>query len=205
MAKDRQSTKKLVKMEVMFLTTFIALIVGFVGGIVFSAFKMEDSIPSTPSMMSSETSEAQQAVTPEQAKEIENLENDALQSPENADAWIALGNACYDYSQPEKAIQAYETALKLQPDNADVWTDAGVMYRRMGDSENAAAFFEKAQEVSPGHEMSLLNAGVVKLHDLNDPEGALVAWEKLLQINPTATTAGGMPIRDFVQALKNQQ
>ena len=205
MVKDSRNTKKLVKMEMVLLISFIALIAGFLGGIIFSAFKMDNSIPPTSVMVSSEAPATQQAFTPEQAEEITNLENAALESPENANAWIALGNACFDYNQPGKAIQAYETALKLQPENADVWTDAGIMYRSIGDSEKAVAFFEKAQEVSPGHEMSLLNTGVVRLHDLNDQAGALVAWEKLLQINPAATTAGGMPIRDFVKALKNQQ
>jgi cytochrome c-type biogenesis protein CcmH/NrfG len=205
MEKGSQSSKKLVKMETVLLVSFITLIVGFVGGIVFSAFKMGNSIPSSAGMVSPEAQETRQTLTPEQMEEISNLEDAARQSPENAKAWIALGNASYDYNLPEKAIEAYETALALQPANADVWTDTGIMYRRKGDPEKAVALFEKAQEVSPGHEMSLLNAGIVRLHDLDDPAGALIAWEKLLEINPAATTAGGMPIRDFVDALKTQQ
>lgn len=192
-------------METAIMVSFITLVAGFVGGVVFSAYKMETSLPTPSAVMVAGESETEPELTADQEKKIEALERAAAETPKNPDAWIALGNACFDYNLPEKAIVAYETALKLQPDNADVWTDVGIMYRRMGDSEKAVTAFEKAQDVSPGHEMSLLNMGIVRLHDLNDSAGALTAWQKLIQIDPSATTASGMPIWEIVDALKSQQ
>jgi tetratricopeptide (TPR) repeat protein len=206
MKKSRQETKKFVKLETTLLLSFITLVIGFVGGVVFSAYKMETTIHSHPStnLASPDATFEQPFLTAEQEEELRQLEKAAADSPDNPLMWISVGNACFDFNLPEKAIQAYQTALELQPENANVWTDLGIMYRRIGDSEKAVAIFEKAQKIHPGHEMSLLNIGIVRLHDLNDQEGALNAWEKLLQINPDATTAGGMPIRDFVGALKDQ-
>lgn len=204
MEKNSTGTKKLVKFESAILGAFIALAVGFVGGIVFSAFKMESSTSETPVMMSADETHTHEALSSEQADQIAALEKAAAQTPENAEGWIVLGNACYDFGLTEKAIHAYETALEHQPDNADVWTDLGVMYRQNGEPEKAVASFEKAQSVSPGHEVSLFNKGVVLMHDMNDMAGAMAAWEELLKINPDATTPGGMPIKDLVEKMKGQ-
>lgn len=202
MEKDSSDKKKLVKFESVILTAFIALVVGFVGGIVFSAFKMEGSPAGT--MVSTGESMIQEGLTDDQAEEVAALENAAAQDPENAEGWIVLGDACFDFGLTEKAVHAYETALKYEPENADVWTDLGVMYRRNGEPEKAVSSFEKAQAVSPGHEVSLFNKGLVMMHDLNDMDGAMAAWEKLVKINPAAMTPNGMSIKDLVEKMKAQ-
>ena len=40
------------------------------------------------------------------------------------------------------------------------------------------------------------------MYDLNDPKGAIAAWDELLAINPEAKTASGEPIREFVEKIK---
>ncbi len=202
MKNNDQNTKKAITTQTAIILSFIMLVVGFVGGIVYSAFKMKNPVAQTSSMVASENANTGQEATSEQKKEVEELEKATEQSPENAGAWIALGNACFDYNMTQKAIHAYETALKYSPNNADVWTDLGIMYRRDGNSEKAVSAFDQAQKVSPGHEMSLFNKGIVLMHDLNDMPGALAAWEKLLQDHPDAKTPGGMPIKELVEKLK---
>jgi len=204
MEKNSSDTKKLVKIESVILISFIALAIGFVGGIVFSAFKMEGSTAGTPAMVSIDETHTHAELTTEQANQIEALEKAASRTPENAEGWIALGNACFDLGLTEKAINAYETALKYHPENADVWTDLGVMYRQNGEPEKAVASFEKAQDASPGHEVSLFNKGIVLMHDLNDIAGAMAAWEELVKIDPAATTPNGMPVKDLVEKMKTQ-
>jgi cytochrome c-type biogenesis protein CcmH/NrfG len=213
MKQNNSEEKKRIRLEIALLVSFITLLVGFVGGVVFSAlvggvvfsaFKMEDPTPATSDTMLSDKVDTEVMLTEDQQERIEALEQAAADAPENTDNWIALGNACFDNNLFEKAINAYEAALKQKPGNADVWTDLGVMYRRSNDPENAIAAFEKAQEVSPGHQISLLNIGIVRLYDLNDPKNALIAWEKLLEFDPEAVASGGMPIRDLVDSLKSQ-
>jgi cytochrome c-type biogenesis protein CcmH/NrfG len=204
MNKPATDIKKLIKLETALTFTFIALIIGFLGGVVFSAFRMQNTSPIS-SMIASDKDHAEDAVAPEHDPKILEMEKKVAESPEDVNTWISLGNAYFDHKQPDKAIRAYETALKYQPNNADVWTDLGVMYRQNGKPEKAIAAFDKAQEVDPAHEMSLFNKGIVQMHDLNDPEGAAATWSKLLELNPSAKTQNGMLVKDLVENLKNMQ
>jgi cytochrome c-type biogenesis protein CcmH/NrfG len=133
------------------------------------------------------------------------LEQETRTNPQNAEAWIQLGNEFFDSDQFEKAIQAYHKSLELKPNNADVWTDLGIMYRRSGKPEEAIKKFDKAIGVDPKHEIARLNKGIVLLHDLKDTDGALKAWEELIEINPVAMAPTGRSVDEMVQQLKKQQ
>jgi cytochrome c-type biogenesis protein CcmH/NrfG len=43
------------------------------------------------------------------------------------------------------------------------------------------------------------------LHDLNDFDGAIQAWEGLLEVNPIAMAPNGVSIDQMVTQLKKQQ
>jgi cytochrome c-type biogenesis protein CcmH/NrfG len=190
MNKPATDNNKLIKLNTALMYAFISLIIGFIAGVVFTNFKNSD------------LNHSNRAVTTEHARQILDLEKQAAESPENVDAWIALGNAYFDHRQPEKAIGAYQTALKYQPNNAAVWTDLGIMYRQIENPEEAIAAFDKAQEIDPSHEPSLYNKGIVQMHDLKDPESAVATWSKLIELNPSATTQSGMPVKDLIEKLK---
>jgi tetratricopeptide (TPR) repeat protein len=100
---------------------------------------------------------------------------------------------------------AYKKSLELNPQNADVWTDMGVMYRRNGQPAEAIKAFDKAIEINPRHEISRFNKGIVLLHDLNDQENAIRAWEELLKINPIAMAPTGQSVDQLVVQLKNRK
>jgi hypothetical protein len=40
------------------------------------------------------------------------------------------------------------------------------------------------------------------MHDLNDPEGALQAWEELAKVNPSAKSPSGQPIIEPIERFK---
>jgi tetratricopeptide (TPR) repeat protein len=90
----------------------------------------------------------------------------------------------------------------LNPNNADVTTDLGVMYRRTGQPQKAIEAFDKAAKIDPGHETALFNKGIVLMHDLNDLERAVKAWEELVKRNPAATSPTGQPVKNLVEKLK---
>ena len=79
------------------------------------------------------------------------------------------------------------------------------MYRRSGNPQEAIRSFDKAAEVDPKHEISRMNKGIVLLHDLNDMDGAIRAWEELLKVNPVAMAPTGRSIDEMVQQMKKQQ
>jgi cytochrome c-type biogenesis protein CcmH/NrfG len=142
--------KRLVKIESAVLTAFVALVIGFLGGIVFSAFKMDSGAVSPGVMTAAGDNHDHEEVTEEIADKIALLENAASSDPGNLEGWVALGNACFDFNQYQKAIMAYQKALEIEPGNADIWTDLGVMYRRNEEPGNAIAAFERPRRFLQG-------------------------------------------------------
>ncbi len=171
------------------------LVVGFIAGTVFGVFKTSP-IPAGPSI----DSPAASANPP--AEMFQAMEAEAARNPQNADAWVRLGNAYFDTDQYQRAIEAYERALTIQPDNPNVLIDLGVMYRRSKQPEKAVEMFSRAMAVDPRHEMSRMNKGIVLLHDLKDEPGAIAAWEGLLAINPLATFRDGQSVDELVRHYK---
>jgi cytochrome c-type biogenesis protein CcmH/NrfG len=205
MAKQTKTASgQYVRKETFWLTTLLALAVGFFGGVMFAVFKSD-----MPAMPGRQAPPAQtQAQVPGGADlpgVIAGLESETAQNPQNTQAWIQLGNAYFDSDQYENAIRAYHTALELDPDNANVWTDLGIMYRRSGEPREAVAAFDQAIAVNPTHEPSRLNKGIVLLHDLKDFDGAIKAWEGLLEVNPIAMAPTGHSVDEMVQQLKKQK
>jgi tetratricopeptide (TPR) repeat protein len=78
------------------------------------------------------------------------------------------------------------------------------MYRRSGNPNEAVKAFDEAIRIDPKHEVSRFNKGIVLMHDLKDPEGAIQAWEELLKINPLAMGPGGRTVDELVTGYKKQ-
>lgn len=134
---------------------------------------------------------------------ISALEANAAANPQDAEAWARLGDGYFDSNDPANAIRAYKKSLELKPGNANVLTDLGVMYRSQGNPQEAIRCFEQAIAADPKHRQSRYNKGIVLMHDLNDPEAAIRAWEELVSIYPDAKTQEGIPIRDMIKDFRS--
>lgn len=199
MAKQSNVTKGYIKTENMLLFMLVALAVGFVGGVVFSAFR---SSPMPAGTQSAGMPAGSAPLTQQQKQTMDALVEATRSDPKNTKAWTQLGHFYFDIGQQDKAIEAYEKSLEIDDRRPDVWTDLGVMYRRNGDPDKALAAFDRAISLNQNHEIARLNKGIVLMHDKNDVKGALKAWEELLLINPQAQTPGGQPVRRMVEELK---
>ena len=202
MAKQQKTAQgQYVRKETLLMVSLLALAVGFFGGVVFTVFKSDSKAPvaSAPAQMGTP------AAAPADSERVAALERQAQADPGNVKAWTELGNAYFDSRQYEKSISAYRKSLELNPNDANVWTDLGVMYRRAGKPEEAIKAFDQAIAVDPKHEVSRMNKGIVMLHDLNDFDGAIQAWEGLLEVNPVALAPNGVSIDQMVSQLKKQQ
>jgi len=207
MAKQSKNVdNQYVRKETLYLVSLLALAVGFFGGVMFAVYKSDSTPAPGTSMGPAPQAQAPQpqAADPGRLSMIAELEKETQANPANEKAWIELGNAYFDTGQHEKSIQAYRRALEINPNNANVWTDMGVMYRRSGNPQEAIKSFDKAAEVDPKHEISRMNKGIVLLHDMNDMQGAIKAWEELLEINPVAVSPTGQSIDQMVQQMKKQ-
>jgi len=185
-----------VKKESALLIGLACLLIGFLGGIVFSIYKSPAPAPSVEQ-------QAQQDMAQQLAARIVSLEQEVAANPKNEAALIQLGHAYYDTNQPPKAIEAYSKALAINPNNPDVLTDMGVMYRQNGQPQKAIEAFDKAIELNPKHEQARFNKGVVLLYDLNDKENALKVWQELVEIDPAAKTPNNILVSDIIDQVKN--
>ena len=197
--KSQNADAQHVRKETFWMVTLLALAVGFLGGVMFGVFKSDRvDVPGRPA--------PSPATAPDSGKAsmIADLEKETGSNPGNLEAWVELGNSYFDTNQYEKSIGAYRKALEINPKNANVWTDMGVMYRRNGNPQEAINAFNKAIEADPKHEVSRMNKGIVLLHDLKDTDGAIKAWEGLLEINPVAMAPTGRSVDEMIQQMKKQ-
>ena len=125
----------------------------------------------------------------ETASQIQTLKEIVKKDPKNLPAWVELGNLYFDTDQPKEAIDAYSHYLAVKPDNPDVRTDMGIMYRKLGQFDKALEEFRKAARSDPKHVNSRYNIGLVLLHDKQDIQGAIKAWEEYLKVDPISERA----------------
>lgn len=201
MAEKKEIGNGYVKKETMLIAILISLGVGFLGGATLSSFKFKEG-ESTPARSMQQQVTQNNEMTPDQNNRISTLEMETSLKPENVGAWIQLGNLYFDTNQFEEAIKAYKKALELEPNDPNVWTDLGVIYRRSGKPRQAIEAFDKAIELDPSHEVSQLNKGIVLMHDLDDIQGAIKAWEELVKVNPSAKTSTGQLLKDVIGGFK---
>ncbi len=200
MAGTSKTIKGYVKTENMILFLFIAIGIGFIGGVVFSAWRTGGGV-SAP-IQSNQQAAAKPPMNLNQRQELEALLQATKTTPDNVQAWTQLGHFYFDTGEHQKAIEAYNTSLKLDDNRPDVWTDLGVMYRRTGDPKKAIESFERALSINQRHEIALFNMGVVQMHDLKDAKAALASWERLVEINPQAKTPSGQSVKSMLADLK---
>lgn len=197
MAKNTSPGSQYVSKQTLMTSVVVALMVGFFGGIIFSAYKMKSGLPTAQSgNMPGDDGRAQM---------LQALTDKVRQDPNDTAAWIQLGHLNFDRNAVPEAIEAYEKALALQPDNAPVRTDLGIMYRRANRPEEAIREFDRAIVIDPKLENARFNKGVVLLHDLNDKAGAIQAWEELLKINPVAMAPNGQSVDELIMHYREHE
>ena len=201
MTKKSNNVKDMVNKTTLYGVALLCLAAGFLGGVVFSIYKSSGPPAAVQAPVQTEVGD--------RSRELEALTKETAQNPANVTAWIELGNLYFDTGQFDKAIWAYQKSLDIDSKNANVWTDMGVMYRRSNRPQEAIKAFDKAIQVDPKHEIARFNKGIVLLHDLDDPESGIKAWEDLLTVNPLAMAPNGKSVDELVviykKNLKNEK
>lgn len=179
------------KKETAILAIVIAFLVGFITGAtvaILRGTKGTEKMAGIPGSQMAPVSQQEPDLT-EMNLKIKALKDIVKKDPKNLPALVELGNLYFDSGQPKEAIEAYSQYLALKPDNADVRTDMGIMYRALGDFDHAIEEFKKAAQSDPRHVNSRYNIGIVLLHDKNDIQGAIKAWEEYLKVDSTSEKA----------------
>lgn len=213
MVKDKETANTdSIKKQTLVTAVVLSLLIGFVGGTVYSSFKLAGSKqlnqqmpPQTSPAMGNPSATGQPDNTAEFSAKILQLEQYLKKNPKDGEAWAQLGHLFFDSNQVKNAIEAYETSLGFSPDNTGVITDLGVMYRRNDQPGKAIEMFDKAISIDPAFETARFNKGIVMLHDLNDVQGGIKAWEDLVEQNPMAMAPNGESVDALVQRMKKQK
>ncbi len=193
----------------------VGLVVGILVGYVVWGSRGEERpiaaapIPATGSPLPMGSPFGQPGADPALPARIAQTEQMVARDPKNVQAWIQLGNDYFDLSkqtgdatQRSKSIEAYGKALALNPNDPNVLTDQGVMYRDQGDFQKAVASFQKANQIDPKHVQSLFNLGVVYAQDLKQPDKALAALNRIVEVAPGSPHAA--QARQLIEDLKSR-
>jgi len=204
---SNQANTNHVTAQTLIWAVVMSLTIGFIGGAVFTSFRLTSqnavSKNNTPSMDSKSPAQNEEAARI--ASQVFKLEQLLKENPDDANSWKALGHLFFDSDQPENAIQAYTKYLSFDPDNVGVITDLGTMYRRNKQPEKAVEAYDRAIAIDPKFENARFNKGVVLLHDLENVEAGIKAWEELLVLNPLAMAPNGESLDAIVQRMKNKK
>jgi cytochrome c-type biogenesis protein CcmH/NrfG len=180
------------KKETVILIVVIAFLVGFITGATVAILKGKKGVETAAVQQKPPMAPPSAPPGPsplEVASKIKTLKEIIQKDPKNLPAWVELGNLYFDSDQPKEAIEAYGEYLAVKPDNPDVRTDMGIMYRRLGEFDRALEEFRKAAQSDLKHVNSRYNIGIVLLHDKQDIEGAIKAWEDYLKVDPNSERA----------------
>lgn len=203
MSEKENSLKVQVKKETLVLIVLAAFGAGFLSGVVATVMKSTGGVARQQPADHPATSQSPMP-DPNLNAQIDAMEQEVVKNPDNVEVWTALGNIYFDKDRYKDSIRAYKKSLELRP-NANVWTDLGVMYRRNGQPKMAVEAFDKAVFVDPSHEMARFNKGIVLLHDLNDMENAIKAWQELVEVNPLAVAGDGTPVETLIKHYREQK
>lgn len=105
-------------------------------------------------------------------------------SPNNPDLLTQLG-AIYEATHRFKeAAEYYHKALAIKPDNVAVRTRAASCLYYAGEVDAAISQLQRSLEDDPHNANALFNLGLIKWQGKKDAQGALGAWQMLLDSNP---------------------
>lgn len=79
--------------------------------------------------------------------------------------WLSLASAYVNQAQFQKAIPAYETALRLSPNYGVAWNNLGTAYQRVGAYRQAIMAYEVATRLEPRSASAWFNLGAALQHE----------------------------------------
>jgi tetratricopeptide (TPR) repeat protein len=108
------------------------------------------------------------------------LENKVASQPNNVEAMYELADAYADQNRWIKAIEKYQSALKLDSTNADLYNSLGIAYEEVGRLEEAEKVYQQAIALNTQDSMPYYNLGILYEEQKRIPE-AVQAYRKCLQ------------------------
>jgi predicted O-linked N-acetylglucosamine transferase (SPINDLY family) len=100
---------------------------------------------------------------------------------------FVLGQVRQTLRRWDKAIEAYESALKLQPDFLDAWNNIGICRQRRGQLQQAAAAYRQALLLEPRNAGVIANLGTV-LREMGELVEAVELLRAAVDLEPAVAS-----------------
>jgi cytochrome c-type biogenesis protein CcmH/NrfG len=153
-------------------------------------------LPTTPTMPkeSATLDDLKRMADKQAAPLMEKLKSD----PKNPQLWNQVGLVYKSAHQFKEAAGYFQKSLQYDPKNLGVRADYASCLYYTGDVDGALAQLNQSLTYDPEHAGTLMNIGIIKWRGKNDVDGAVAAWEKLLQYHPD------FPQKNLVQQMLTQ-
>ena len=100
-----------------------------------------------------------------------------------AHAFFSIGCLLWEGGKAEKALDAYDTAIRLQPDYAEVYNNRGNIKNGLGCPDDAVADYDTAIRLNPHFAEAYYNRGTQKVL-CEELDAAIVDYTEAIRIKP---------------------
>jgi len=122
------------------------------------------------------------------AADAAGLLEQSLRLAANSSSYNNLGLALLKSGETERALDAFERAIRLKPAYADAHYNRGAALQALGRLGEALASYDRAIQLTPDHANTHNNRGVV-LKGLKRPDEALASYEQAIRLKPDSAEA----------------
>ncbi len=123
-------------------------------------------------------------------------------NPKDKEALLFLAGANIQIARYPEAQEYYQRYLELDPKHVGARTDLATTYYVQKNYDSAIRELKSVLIQSPRYEPALFNLGLILAKDKGDAQGAIRAWEALLETNPQHAKA--TEIRQEIEVLKKK-
>ncbi|HDL64172.1 MAG TPA: tetratricopeptide repeat protein, partial [Proteobacteria bacterium] len=116
---------------------------------------------------------------PSSGEDNTQLKSEKMTPRERLETYLTLGEIYQKQKYPQKAITAYQKALKLDNRDPDIYKSLGKLYSEIKQFGNAAEIYQKALNLSPDDEM-LTQSLAEAYRDSGNYDRAIELYKKLL-------------------------
>ena len=110
----------------------------------------------------------------------------ASEFPSYSGPLVNLGIIAAKAGKLDEAEKTLKQATERNPQNATAFNQLGIVYRKLGRFQEADKAYQHAVQIDPQYANAYLNLGVLCDLYLQEPERALEAYERYLELNPSA-------------------
>ena len=98
-------------------------------------------------------------------------------------AYNNLGNYYYSQHNPDKAVEQYQTVIKMQPDNVEAHTQLGITYQTLNKPDKAVEQYLIAIKLQPENAQAYNNLGIIYQSN-NKPDKAVEYYLTAIKSKP---------------------